>query len=157
MTNMGTLKKTILLLLMGFISIHGFSQHITGNFKIYEDENGKDVIYFKTTNLTGYQLSNMSLILENEKKNQSIQLFHNGLWFSNGYNADYSLMVGPNYGWTWEKGEQVRMYINGQYHGSWVCDIAIPSLLDKIIENKPKARLPKGWMKGVVKVLKKVR
>jgi hypothetical protein len=157
MTTMETFKKAILFLLMGFLSIQGFSQNIIGNFKIYEDENGKDVIYFKTTNLTGYQLSNMSLILENEKNNQSMQLFHNGLWLSNGYNVDYSLMVGPNYGWTWKKGEKIHMYFNGQYHGYWICDIAIPSLLDKIIENKPKVRLPKGWKKEVVNILKKVR
>jgi hypothetical protein len=69
------------------------------------------------------------------------------------------IMVGPNYGWTWEKGEQVHMYINGQYQGYWVCNIELPSLYDKFMKYKPKGRvkLPKGWTKKAIQVLKKVR
>jgi hypothetical protein len=85
---MKILKKTILLLLISMVSINVFSQNVRGSFDIYEDEDGKDVIYFKTTNLTGYPVSNMSIILKNEDKNQSIKLSHNGLWLSNNYGTD---------------------------------------------------------------------
>lgn len=139
------------------LSTQGLTQSILGNFNIYEDEDGKDIIYFKVTNNTGFPIYNMSLVLKNERKNQSIQLSHNSVWFTNTYNEDYSLIVGPNYGWNWEKGEKAYVYINGRNYGYWVCDISIPTLFEKILENKPRGRMPKGWTKEVGKVLKRIK
>lgn len=83
--------------------------------------------------------------------------------FAGNYSWRYqTIMVISSDNYTFSEGDNVSLYVNGNFIDSWVCDIEKPSMVKNvynwIMDNKPRhTRLPSSWKKNAMKYLKKIR
>jgi hypothetical protein len=153
--------KARLVLLFIVISVMPTFAQITGGFILGDD----DEIYFQCNNRSGINIPSTTVVLLT-KSGQQWTLNSAG-WWNNGT----TFYIGPNFNWSWEKGEQAHLYITTYNNygpvtndiGYWTCPINKPTTWDKImdfLDGRPKARvkgLGKGWGSKVLKFLKKVK
>lgn len=138
------------------------SAQITGKFALGDD----DKVYFECYNGSGFNIPITTLVLVS-KSNQKTTLNSSGWW-----NGGTKFRVGPNLGWSWEKGEQIHVYTTmygwdgrpyENYIGYWTCPIDNLSTWDKIMDwwdKKPRVPtkgLGKGMGSKALKFLKKIR
>lgn len=123
------------------------SLNFKGEFVFLKDHSDRPIIYFKCTNNSGYNLSNISFTFFREtlfsNKVETMKCpyvwnsnvyFYNGIWYRN--NNDYSLIVVPD-NYKWEKGDKITIEYDGMYCRSWYCD--------KELDNKALVWIKKNW------------
>lgn len=154
-------KKALLLSVFLFLSVLFVHAQITGEFVLGDD----DEIYFECYNGSGYNLPSSTVVLV-DKFGRQLTLDSSGWW-----NHGTKIWIGPNFNWSWQKGEQIHLYVGtynmygylvNTYIGYWICPVDKPSKRDKKDQwnNKPRVRikgLGKGWGNKVLKFLRKVR
>lgn len=102
------MKSLYSLILFLLFSLSSFAQ-INGMFNYGQDGH----VYFYLANNTSFHVP-VSIIVKNTQKNQS-RRENLTIWSGNTF------FFGPNYNWSWEKGETITVIYNNGQSSKWVC------------------------------------